>query len=216
MLDVGQESSLGSQVKVPVTIRNTSYLTSATIEIEVPSNKKGIKLKEFEVNNLFNGEQFRTVKHLDKNKLTIDILSLTGKEQRLTNKSYVIGYITYDLSDEFLTGTSIPLEITKLVATGRYDQDISLDQLDGKIQRKMPIGDVVGSNRVTAKGAIRILQHINGNSITNREEFLSADVDGDGVLSQKDALQILDYATGNMNHVFSHSWATIIYRCFEK
>ena len=111
------------------------------------------------------------------------------------NKEVVIGYITYDLSEKFYPGSVVPLQITKVVATGR-NQDLIVEKLDGEISHKMPIGDVVGNNGVSVAGAMRILQHISGDFITDEEQRLSADVDADGELTQIDAQQILDYATG--------------------
>ena len=61
---------------------------------------------------------------------------------------------------------------------------------------KCLIGDVVGNNGASVAGAMRILQHINGDFITDEEQRLSADVDADGELTQIDAQQILDYVTG--------------------
>ena len=54
----------------------------------------------------------------------------------------------------------------------------------------------MGNNGASVAGAMRILQHINGDFITDEEQRLSADVDADGELTQMDAQQILDYVTG--------------------
>lgn len=195
-LEVGEVRSLGDQVKVPVILRDTSYLTSGYIEISLPATSKGVTFKKFEPTPLFNGELFRTDQGQSGNTITIDLLSQTGQAQQVKNKALVIGYITYDLSAEFKPGdTAIPLEIKNIQAVGRNNQDLILTPLDGKIERKMPIGDVIGKNEVTVAGAMRILQHAS-NPITDREQILSADVDGDGVLTQQDAQHILDYITG--------------------
>ena len=85
--------------------------------------------------------------------------------------------------------------MTKVVATGGK-QDLIFETLNGEIAHRMPIGDVVGNNGASVAGAMRILRHINGNFITDEEQRLAADVDADGELTQMDAQQILDYATG--------------------
>lgn len=194
-LEVGEVRSLGSSVSVPVTIRNTTYLTSGSVEITLPSTSPGVALQKFEPTNLFNGDLFRTESNLSGGKLRIDFISQTGSEQRLTGKT-VVGYITYGLTKDFYPGMITELTIDSLVAKGRYGADFTLEPLHGKIERKMPIGDVVGQNKPNALAATRIIQHINGNPIAEREAFLSADVDGDGVLTQNDALQILDFVSG--------------------
>ncbi|WP_100401550.1 putative Ig domain-containing protein [Bacillus sp. FJAT-42315] len=195
MLEVGEVRSLGQQAKVPVIIRNTSYLTSGHVKVSVPATSKGATLASYEPGALFDEDLFRTESHINNNSLTIDFYSQIGKEQRLMGNA-VVGYITYNLSSEFTPGKSIPLEVANLTATGQRGLDLNIQPLHGKIEHKMPIGDVVGKNKVTAAGAIRILQHLNGNYITSREQFLSADVDADGVLTQVDVNYILDYTTG--------------------
>ncbi len=195
-LEVGETRSLGDKVKVPVTIRDTQYLTSGQIEITLPSTSKGIVLQKFEPTSAFNGDLFRTESHISGNTLKVDFISQSGKEQLLVNKTIVVGYITYGLSKDFEAGESVDLKIDSIVAKGRYGADLTLDPLHGEIERRMPIGDVIGNNEPNSAGAMRILQHINGNTITDREAFLAADVDGDGILTQNDAQQILDYVTG--------------------
>ena len=87
------------------------------------------------------------------------------------------------------------------MAKGRNNADIKITALNGKIENRMMVGDVTSSNKVGATGAMRVLQHLNGNYITDREQFLAADVDADGVLTQTDAMQILDYATGKRTFI---------------
>lgn len=195
-IEIGEVKSIGEKAIVPVTLRNTTYLTSGQLSISIPSDSKGVSVSSFQPGNLFDGEEFRTSGHINGNQITIDFISQIGKEQRLKDKAVVIGYITYDLSEQFLPGQSVSLYMTNVVAKGRNNADILLTLLNGKIENKMTVGDVVGSNKVTATGAIRVLQHIKGDYITDREQFLSADVDADGVLTQSDAQQILDFATG--------------------
>lgn len=192
-VEVGEVRTLGNKVEVPVIIRNTPYLTSGQMDIMVAPGSKGVTLKSFEAGPLFKGTPFKTTERFVGNKLTLDFI---GTEQRLNNQPIVVGYITYALSDSFTTGTSASLDVTNIVAKGRNGADILFETLSGKIEHKMPIGDVTGNNRVDASGAMRILQHIKGDTITNSEALLSADVDGDGVLTSDDAQQILDYATG--------------------
>lgn len=195
-LEVGEVRSLGNEVQVPVTIFNTSDVTSGQVDVTLPSNAGKVTLTKFEPTTAFDGELFRTRTNISGNTVTIDFQSQTGEEQDLDDEPTIIGYITYTLSNEFKGGESINLEISSLVAKGRSGADLILEPLSGKIDRKMPVGDIVGNDKPTAAGAMRILQHINGNSITDREAQLSADVDKDGVLTQSDAQQILDYTTG--------------------
>ena len=199
LLEIGQVRSLGEQAKVPVILHDMDYLTSAQLTITLPAEAEGVTLKSFEPSDLFNGEVFRTTGHIADKRITIDVISQKGDAVRMidhkANKEVVMGYITYDLSEDFYPGAVVPLQITKVVATGR-NQDIIFEKLDGEISHKMPIGDVVGNNGASVAGAMRVLQHINGNFITDEEQRLSADVDADGELTQMDAQQILDYATG--------------------
>ena len=195
-LEVGEVRSLGDEVKVPVILRNTTYLTSMNVEIMLPTTSKGVTLQGFEPARLFDGELFRTVSIQSGNTLKLDVLSQTGDAQQVKDKALVVGYITYRLSADFKPGdAAISLEITHSQAVGRNGLDLIIIPLDGKVERKMPVGDVIGKNAVTVAGAMRILQHAD-NPITDREQFLSADVDGDGVLTQQDAQHILDYITG--------------------
>ena len=199
LLEVGEVRSLGESVRVPIVLHDMDYLTSAQIAISLPAESHGVTLKAFEPGSLFNGDVFRTTGNITDNQITIDFISQTAKYVQMStygaNKSVVIGYLTYDLSEEFSEGTTVPLQITKVIGQGRYG-DILFRELDGEIEHKMPIGDVVGEGKVTVTGAMRILQHLNGDFITNEEERLSADVDADGQLTQVDAQQILDYVTG--------------------
>lgn len=192
-LEIGEARSLGNQVKVPVRILDTSYLTKGQIEISVAPESKGVTLKGFEKGPLFKGNPYVTLMNIDGDKLKIDF---QGAQQSLARKPVVVGYIIYALDDSFASGESVSLEVSNVVATGRSNADITFTTLSGKIERKMPIGDVTGDNVVDASGALRILQHIQGNPIANEEQRLSADVDGDGVLTQNDAQQILDFTTG--------------------
>ncbi|OKL37642.1 putative Ig domain-containing protein [Domibacillus mangrovi] len=195
-LEVSQVRSLGKKVTVPVILRNVTYLTSGQLEISLPADRKDVLLASFEPGDLFDGEGFRTIKAINGNKIKIDFYSQTGQEYKLMDEAVVIGYITYDLSKQFSSGQSIPLEVTNVAVKGRHNAEMKLVALNGKIEYKMPVGDVTGNNEVTAAGAIRVLQHINGDYITDREQFLSADVDVDGVLTQNDVMHILNYATG--------------------
>lgn len=196
LLEAGQVRSTGDTAIVPVTLHNTTYLTSGHFSIALPSENSGVSLVSFKPTNLFNNQAFRTTGNINGNSLTVDFISTTGKEQQLAGNSAVIGYITYHLSDQFLPGQKVSLNITNVVAKGRYNADLLLDILNGQIENRMPVGDVIGNNKVTATGAMRVLQHLKGHLITNQEQFLSADVDADGILTQNDAQEILDYATG--------------------
>lgn len=195
-LEIGEVRSIGREARVPVTVVNTTYLTSGQVEISLPNHTKTATLKKFEPTDVFDGELFRTISSFSGNTLKIDFQSQTSKEHNLNNEPTIIGYISYELSKDFVAGDSIKLEISSLVAKGRSGTDLILQSLPGKIDHKMPIGDVVGNNKPTVAGAMRVLQHINGNTITDREAQLSADVDKDGVLTQSDAQQILDFTTG--------------------
>ena len=90
---------------------------------------------------MFDGEVFRTTGHIADKQITIDLISQSGDAVRMinhkANKEVVIGYITYDLSKDFKTGAVVPLQITKVVATGQ-NKDIIFEKLDGEISHKMP------------------------------------------------------------------------------
>lgn len=195
-IEVGEVKSIGKTATVPVILRNTTYITSGQVSISLSSDSNEVSFASFKPTNLFAGDAFRTVSSKKGNQITIDFISNTGKEQRLTDKRVVIGYITYNLSSQFTPGQSVSLKLLNVVAKGRNNADLNLTALDGKIENRMMVGDVTSSNKVGAPGAIRVLQHVNGKFITNREQFLAADVDADGILTQTDAMQILDYATG--------------------
>ena len=199
LLEVGQVRSLGEKAKVPVILHDMDYLTSAQLTITLPAEAEGVTLKSFEPSDLFDGDVFLTTGRITDKQITIDTISQTGDAVRMSdynaNKKVVIGYITYNLSEDFKMGVVVPLQIDKVVAKGR-NQDIIFEKLDGEISYKMPVGDVVGNNGASVAGAMRILQHINGNFITDEEQRQSADVDADGALTQNDAQQILDYVTG--------------------
>lgn len=196
LLEVAQVRSTGEEAVVPVTIRNTTYLTSGHLSIFLSDGSTGVSLASFKPGDLFDNDAFRTTGNIKGNTLTVDFISNTGMEQKLTDNTAVIGYVTYRLSDQFLPGQEVTLNVENTLGKGRNNEDLKLQVLNGKIENRMPVGDVTGSNKVSVTGAIRILQHIKGDSITNREQFLSADVDADGILTQNDAHEILDYVTG--------------------
>jgi len=196
-LEVGEMRSLGNEVKVPITLYKTTYLTSLDATITLPAGQKGVTLRSFEPAGIFSGEQYRSIYDISGNTLSFDFLSQTVKEPTLGNKPTVIGYITYSLTSEFEAGQSVKLEIGAIRAKGRADADLLFESLHGKIERKLPIGGVISDNGPSAAAAMRILQHVNGsNLISEKEMLLSADVDGNGKLNQDDAQLILDYLAG--------------------
>lgn len=194
-LEIGEVKSLSSTVDVPVILHGTLYLTSANLEIKLQADQHNVTIKEFKPAAMFTGSQFRTASNFANGKVTIDVISTTGKEVRLAPRT-VIGHITYEIPTGVKESEMIKLEVERSTAIGRTNAPLPLDILEGKIIRKMPPGDVVGKNKPNAAGAVRILQHVKGTSITNREEFLSADVDGDQLVTQADAQIILDYIAG--------------------
>ncbi|WP_199171920.1 putative Ig domain-containing protein [Sporosarcina sp. P13] len=193
-LEVGESRSLGTNVEVPVTVRDAMYLSSGNVVITTPANQ-GVKLKRFRPTPAFEDKVFRTKWTVVNNKLDLNFVSISGKEERVADKKIIMGYLVYELSDKFEAGKSVDLSIVSANMKGRLNTDFLVAFMHGKIERKMPVGDVVGNNKPTAAAAIRILQHLN-NPITDREAFLSADVNGDGVLTQEDAQWILDYVAG--------------------
>ncbi|PIC79951.1 hypothetical protein CSV75_08225 [Sporosarcina sp. P18a] len=195
ILEVGESRSLGTTVEVPITIRDTSYLTSGNFVITGPPTDKGVTLKSFRPTSAFDDQKFRTRSIITNNTLDLNFVPISGKEERLTGNKMIVGYLVYELSSSFKAGDSVDLSITSLNMKGRLFQDVIVTPMNGKIVRKMPVGDVVGNNKPTSAAAIRILQHLT-NPITDREAFLSADVNGDGVLTQEDAQIILDYIAG--------------------
>ncbi|PID22022.1 hypothetical protein CSV61_07350 [Sporosarcina sp. P3] len=194
ILEVGESRSLGTTVEVPVTVRDAMYLASGNFVITAPTGR-GVVLKSFRPSPAFDDQLFRTRFSVTNNALDLNFLSISNKEEKLTDKKATVGYLVYELTSQFKEGTSIDLSITTAGMKGRLNTDLVVNPMDGKIVRKMPVGDVVGNDKPTAAAAIRILQHLN-NPITDREAFLSADVNGDGVLTQEDAQIILDYIAG--------------------
>lgn len=196
LMEVGEVRSTSDQAVVPVTIRNITYLMSGHAEITLPENTVSVETAEFTPSKQFDNHLFRTISNVEDSKLVIDFYSESSDAQQIKSGQAVIGYITYNLSDSFTPGNAVTLDLSAVSVKGRYNADVTVKELDGEIRNKMPIGDVVGNSKVTATGAMRILQHINGNFITEKEAFLSADVDADGILTQQDAMQVLDFSTG--------------------
>ncbi|WP_153730448.1 putative Ig domain-containing protein [Sporosarcina obsidiansis] len=194
-LEVGESRSLGTKVEVPVTVRDISYLSSGNFVISAPPASSGIVLKSFRPAPAFDNTKYRTKWNVLDNALDINFLSNSDKDVIIPGKKITVGYLVYELSSSFAEGESLDLTITSANMKGRANADLPVNGMNGKVIRKMPFGDVVGNNKPTAAAAIRILQHLN-NPITDREAFLSADVDGDGVLTQADAQIILDYIAG--------------------
>ncbi|WP_077214972.1 putative Ig domain-containing protein [Bacillus dakarensis] len=203
LLEVSSVRSLGDTVTVPVILRHTSYLRHFQFTITLPSDSKGVSLKSFETGDLFDGEIFRPKVQINGNKLTLDFISQSGAAERLrdynANEMVEIGYITYDLTEEFTPGQSVPLEVKNVVAKEKDDEDLTIKILNGVIEHRMTVGDVIGNDGVTTTDAMWVLQHIGKNDISDREQWLAADVDADGLLTQDDAQKILDYATGKIN-----------------
>ncbi|MEK5039854.1 putative Ig domain-containing protein [Sporosarcina sp. FSL K6-3457] len=196
-LEVGETRSLGDKVRVPITIYKTTYLTSVNATVTVPADQKGVRLQSFEPAGIFAGTQYRSLFDITGNVLKFDFLFEGVKEPTLVNKPTVVGYITYTLTPEFEAGQTVQLEIGDIRAKARAGADLLLDPLHGKIERKLPIGGVISDNGPSAAAAMRILQHVDGtNLITEKEMLLSADVDGNGKLTQDDAQLILDYLAG--------------------
>ena len=110
IIEVGEVRSIGKTATVPVILRNTTYLKSGQLSISLSSDSKGVSLASFKAVDLFAGSAFRTVYNKKGNQITIDFISKTGKEQRLTDKRVVIGYITYNLSSQFSPGQSVSLD----------------------------------------------------------------------------------------------------------
>lgn len=195
-LEVGEVRTIGKEVVLPVTLHKTNYLTSLQATISIPTNDGAATIKSFKPNGIFDGFAFNTIGKIENNKLTLDILSTTNVAQTISGSDYIIGYITISLSSKFTEGSEAFVVIDSLSAKGNQNRAIIVDRLDGKIEHQIPYGDVLGQNEPTAAGALRILQHIKGDSITEQSALLAADVDGDGTLTQIDAQQILDFITG--------------------
>lgn len=197
IIEVGEVRSLGYEVQVPITLYNTTYIQSLSATIKLPEERDGVTFKEFEPTGIFAGDQFNTIHRVDEKGLTIDFYSLSEKDITLKNEKTVIGYITYSLSPQFQEGESVTLEINQIRAKGRSNADLIFVPLNGKIDKRLPVGGVVSVDGPSAAGAVRILQHVDGvNPITEKEMILSADVDRNGKITQEDAQQILDYITG--------------------
>lgn len=198
-LEVGEARSLGNVVRVPVSLYKTTYLTSLDAKVVISGEAKGVYLKSFEPAGLFAGEQYRKLIDISGNTLSFDFLSQTVTEPTFRNKPTVIGYVTYTLTSDFTPGETVNLEVINVRAKGRAGADLLLAKLDGKIERKLPVGGVISDNGPSAAAALRILEHVDGrNLITEREMWLSADVDGNGKINQDDAQLILDYVAGKV------------------
>lgn len=195
-LEVGEVRTIGKEVVLPVTLHKTNYLTSLQATIGIPTNDGAATIKSFKPNGIFDSFAFNTIGKIENNKLTLDILSTTNVAQTISGSDYIIGYITISLSSKFTEGSKAIVAIDSLSAKGNQNRAIIINRMDGKIEHQIPFGDVLGQNEPTAAGALRILQHIKGDSITEQAALLAADVDGDGTLTQIDAQQILDFITG--------------------
>lgn len=194
-LEIGEVSSLGKTVEVPVILHGTSYLTSANLTVILPADLEGVTVKGFQPTGIFTGSHFRTISNVTDDSVTIDVISNDSKEIRLDART-VVGHIIYQVSPAVASGDSIQLKTEKVSAIGRNGAPLTFSLLDGKISRAMPKGDVVGKNKPNAAAAIRILQHAKGNPITDSEALKSADVNGDQQVTQVDAQMILDYIAG--------------------
>lgn len=199
-LEVGEVRTTGKQVVLPVTLHKTNYLTSLQTTLSLSANDGSVIVESFEPNGIFAGSTFNTIHTIKNNELKLDILTTTGAAQRLTEDVTIIGYITISLSSDFTEGKEVAVTIDALSAKGSQSKDITLEKLNGKIEHQIPFGDVLDQNQPTAAGAMRILQHIKGNTIDEQAAFLAADVDGDGTLTQMDAQHILDFITGKRSN----------------
>ena len=199
-LEVGEVRTTGKQVLLPVTLHKTNSLMSLQTTINVSSKDGTVVLKSFKPDGVFASNKFNTIGTIQNNELKIDIFSSSGAAQSITGNSIVIGYIDVALSENFTEGKEAFVTIDTLSAKGSYSRDITLEKLNGKIEHQIPFGDVLGQNQPTAAGAMRILQHIKGDTINEQAAFLAADVDGDGTLTQIDAQQILDFITGKRSN----------------
>lgn len=198
MVDVANIGSLGETAKVPVTLRNVTTITSGQFQVTLPSNANGrVTFERFEALPPFRGQDFQTMSNVNGNTLTVDFVSTTGSQQRIARDGAVIGYIHLKLSNTLSKGEIVNLTLSNVVAKGNRNADITVTANSGQLIRKMPPGDVVGHNETNAAAAVRIFQHLEGrNTITNPEQISSADVDGDGSITQADAQAILDYLVG--------------------
>lgn len=205
ILEVGEVRSLGSEVRVPVTLYQTAQLTSLNAEISVAENQQGVTLKKFEPAGIFANGTYRYAPNIVGNTLTIDFLSQADRDPTLGRKATVVGYITYELSSAFKEGESVQLYIDSVRANGRLGVSFILHTLEGKIERKMPIGGVVPqAEGPNVAAAMRILQHVNGSAlIVEKEMILSADVNADGIINQDDAEDILKYVSGEKTSFLS-------------
>lgn len=201
-LEIGEVKSLGTTVEVPVILHGTANLTSANFMVNLQAEHQGITVKEFKPTGIFKGSKFHTKSNISSGRVTIDVISNNNKEVKLASRT-VIGHITYQISSNLKDREDVKLGIERVTAIGKTDIPLTLTTLEGRIIHEMPPGDVVGKSKPNAAGAVRILQHVRGNFITNREEFLSADVDGDKQITQADAQMILDYVAGKRHSFIS-------------
>ena len=139
VLEVSEVRSMGNQVTVPIILRNIKYLTS--LQFTVSADSANVTVDSFKPSETIDSEAFKATGNITNNEMAIDFSSQTGQEQQVKDKAVVIGYITYNLSEQFSPDQAVLLSITNAVAKGKKGAEFTLEKLDGKIERGMPVGD---------------------------------------------------------------------------
>lgn len=198
MIEVGNASGLEGEVKVPVRLHNLTRLSSGSFKVDNPTSST-FDLEGFEKDPRFDGGDFNTTVQVDGDELYVDFISSdSGNNVRVDQAT--IGYIVYDISDNGGKGSQSTLPLEEVSLQDQNGRDQRHDAFDGSIAKKRAMGDVLGTNEVSAAQSLRILQHVNGTSLLSGYSIKNAaDVDGNGTIAQADAMKILRNVVGLEN-----------------
>ena len=175
----------GKKVKIPVTIKNNSGISSFGINI-VYDNKY---LTPVEVTD---GEIFKdNITNLNYNSNTIRVTNAGASNK---TGDGVLFYVTFNIKDNITDiNTQIEVKVDQLKTVQENNTaDVEYFLEDGYVQIKnIILGDVDGDGEVTANDATEILMNYALLKEFDDMQTGAGDVDGDGEVTANDATQVL-------------------------
>lgn len=201
-IEIGNGSSSEDEVEVPIRLHNYTRIASGSFTIDAPKGSDAFDLVGFKVAPKFNGKEFNTTKRVDGNRLSVDfILSDSTRDTRIDSET--VGYAIYEVDEDFNEGEQAQLELNHVSIMDTLGRELRTEAFGGTLTKQRPTGDVLGTNKINAAQALRILQHLQGDTISRSKGKKVGDVDGNGNIDQMDAKKILRHVIGDLDSFIS-------------
>ena len=204
-VNLGDDVTIGTEVKVPMVIRNIPYLSNARITVGLPDEESGYTYQGMKPAPLFDRDQFAVLTRSDNETVTIEVNDLVSQTSRHVT-DWQIGYLLFEKTEpaRLTKGdrTEVTVRSVEALQTNR-GETVPATTSSGWLIHNYGPGDSTGAGNINAGTAVQILQHALGDRDLESERFAAADVTGDGRLNLDDVTMILSYLTGQSESLLS-------------